>query len=442
MAKTADYTERVSAIHLLRSGHSVAEVAEQVDKSLAWVYKWRSRFFERQHWDDLNDRSRAPKHPTNRIPDEMRQAIRQTRSELEAEAEQPGKLSYIGAKAIRNRLKQKGYRQVPSRASIERIIAGMTHPRAPSAPEVVYPHLHAIQPHQLTQVDIVPHYLPGGPCVSCFNAIDVVSRYPAGAQSLTKRSTDAVQFLLQVFSELGISVYTQMDNEGCFSGGMVHPGVIGKALRLALYVGTEAVFSPFYHPESNGTVERFHQDYTRNTWAKTEMIDLVSVQSYSANFYELYRHSGHHSALDDHSPDEVHWEQPALRLPEDFCLPKEKLPITEGKAHFIRKVRSDQTVSVLNLDWHVPKAKVNQGTWATLQITRQGAKLRIYDAAPDALKRTCLAEHLFPLKEPVQPLRPEFQRPIPVSASWCSLAANLFCSAVRNRVTHWLSTML
>jgi len=56
--------------------------------------------------------------------------------------------------------------------------------------------------------------------------------------------------------------YTQLDNEGCFSGGFTHPGVLGKVLRLWLMVGTELVFSPLRHPESNGCVERFHQDYT------------------------------------------------------------------------------------------------------------------------------------------------------------------------------------
>ncbi len=60
--------------------------------------------------------------------------------------------------------------------------------------------------------------------------------------------------------------------------------------------------------------------------------------------------------------------------------------------------------------WKVPATKPNQGVWATLQFSVQGARLQIYDAAPDAQRRTCLVEYLFPIKEPVQPLRPEFQR--------------------------------
>jgi hypothetical protein len=94
----------------------------------------------------------------------------------------------------------------------------MVRPRqAVRVPEAVYPHLKPTRPHQLVQVDIVPHYLPGGGCVSCFNAIDGVSRYPTGQPSARKGSRDAVTFLWHVWRELGIPDYTQVDNESCFS---------------------------------------------------------------------------------------------------------------------------------------------------------------------------------------------------------------------------------
>jgi hypothetical protein len=36
--------------------------------------------------------------------------------------------------------------------------------------------------------------------------------------------------------------------------------------------------------------------------------------------------------------------------------------------------------------------------WATLKLSVNGATLRIFDAAPDAHQRVCLAEHTFPLR--------------------------------------------
>lgn len=445
MGGSSVYNERVSAIHMLRSGLAVSEVAEQLGKSPAWVYKWRKRYFEQKQWADLQDRSRAPHRFSKQLPKEVRQAVKTARSELEAEAQQPNKLNYIGGYAIRNRLKQKGQQPLPSRASIERILSeeGLTHPRRQQEGKVVYPHLEPTRPHQLVQVDIVPRYLPDqGGCVACFNAIDVVSRYPTGAQSLTKRSQDAIHFLLRVFQESGIPEYVQMDNEGCFSGGSTHPGVIGQAVRLGLYVGTQPVFSAFGLPECNYAVERFHQDYTSNTWDKQDMPDLTHVQENSAPFYDLYRQSGHLSALNGLSPSEVHASQPVLKLNPDFQLPADKLPITEGKVHFIRIVQPDHTIRIANLNWRVLQAEVGAGVWATLELTEQAAKLRVFATAPDADKRKCLVEYRFPIQEPIQPLLPEFQKPVALPNALWSLAIHFFQTAAREILPGWLSTML
>jgi transposase len=414
MSKSEWKAKRTTAIHLLRSGDSPQEVAKEIGCSVSWVYKWQKRF-EEEGWEGMAGHSRAPHQVANRLPERVRRAILQTRSELEAEAETAGsgKLRYVGAGAVQARLKEKGIEPLPGTASIERVLstAGMTRPRKkPTVEKVHYPHLRPTEPHELCQVDIVPHFLKGGQPIACFNGIDVVSRYPAGRQSLTKRSRDAMQSLLDIWQETGIPLYTQLDNEACFSGGFTHPGVLGKTLRLCLYVGTELVFSPVRNPESNGYVERFHQDYDLHVWDDTDLADLADVHSHSHPFYRAYRHSRHHSALQGRSPSELHTRNPKLKLPSGFSLPEGKLPLTEGKAHFIRLVRPQGSVSVLNMDWDVPSTRSGQGVWATLEFTLQKATLRIYDAAPDAPIRTCLAEHPFPLKEKVHPLRPEFHR--------------------------------
>ena len=411
-----EYAIRKTAIHLLRGGKTPTEVAEELNRSRVWVYKWRERFFAQGDWQALQDQSRAPKHAPQKLPEAVRQAIRQARSELEAEAAEPGKLSYIDAQAVSARLRKKPVWPQPSLSSIERELraAGMIHPAKPKESlEVLYPHLHPTRPLQLIQIDIVPHYLPGGPCVACFNAIDVVSHYPTGQQSLTKRSQDAASFLVHVWQEIGIPEFTQVDNEGCFSGGFTHPGVLGKVLRLALLVGTQLIFSPIRHPESNGTIERFHQDYSKNVWDKIELPDLQAVQQHSPGFFTAYRQSEHHSALQGRSPAELHPPAPVSRLPIDLRLP-DPLPLTSGQVHFMRRVDQASQVMILNMDWPVPCVQPDQGVWATIEFRVEGATLRIFDAAPDVLVRTCLAEHPFPLKQEVQPLAQEYQRPVEV----------------------------
>ena len=405
----SEYALRQTAIHLLRSGKAPASVAQELGRSRAWVYKWRQRFFATQDWQALRDRSRAPKRRPTHLSQALRDAIRQARSELDAEALQPGKLAYCGAQAVQARLRTKQIVPLPSLSSIERELraAGMVRAYRAVAPQVTYPHVHPTQPLQLIQVDIVPHYLRGGACVACFNAIDVVSRYPTGQQRLSKRAADAVSFLVHVWQEIGLPTYTQVDNESCFSGGFTHPGVLGQVLRLGLLVGTQLVFSPIRHPQSNGTVERFHQDYSKHVWVKNDLEDLQAVQQHSPAFFTAYRQSAHHSALRGRCPADIHPGAPERKLAKGFCLP-ERLPLSEGQVHFIRSVSAEQQVMLLNLAWDVPRAQPDQGVWATLQFSQPGARLRVYDAAPDVGERRCLVEHPFPLREVVQPLAGTF----------------------------------
>ena len=280
------YDERCRAIHLLRNQEPVSRIAELLNRSESWVYKWRTRF-DQEGWPGLRSRPRTPHHHPTQLSDSIYETIRTVRSELEEEATQPGKLCYVGAGAIRGRLRQKQVTPLPSISSIERELrrSGLVSARKQeSPPPVSYPQLQPTVPHRLVQVDIFPHFLPGGPCISCFNAIDVVSRYPTGRQQVTKRAGDAMIFLLHVWQELGIPTYTQVDNEACFSSGFTHPYVLGKVVRLGLYVGTQLVFWPFYHPKSNAVVERFHQEYDRNFWRKMEIPDQGAHRASATSF--------------------------------------------------------------------------------------------------------------------------------------------------------------
>jgi len=427
MSEQADLEDRKVLIHLLNSGKKPREAAQELGRSRAWAYKWKNRF-DQDGWTGLQAHSRVPQHVPGRTSTEIRQEIVRIRSELEAEAEDKDSLGYIGADAIYGRLLLGGIQSPPAVSTIERILrqAGKTKPRLPQAEkEVMYPHLKPNGVHQLTQVDIVPHYLTGGESIACFNSIDVVSRYPAGKQYASKRSGDAMDFLLRTWRELGFSDYLQMDNESCFSGGYKHPGVIGKVVRLALYVGVQPVFSPFYHPESNAFVERFHQDYLDFVWKKEHLEDLAAVRQRSALFFPNYRNSHHHSALGGRAPLEIHRTVPARKLPFGFSPPN-PLPITAGQVHFLRAADENRNVLILNKVWSAGLGVPDQGVWATLSLKPGGATLRIYNAAPDAQKRRCLAEHPFPLKEPVVPLLPQFDPKQARLPWWQTALASLF----------------
>lgn len=403
MSTTDWAAQRHTAIHLLHSGQTPAAVAEQLGRPLAWVYKWRRRFAE-AGWAGVAERARTPHHSPQRLSHPLREAIVAARSALEGAATQPDALHYIGAGAIAARLRGQGLNP-PSRASIERVLAaaGLTQPRrCPSVAQTHYPHLAVSQPQALCQVDIVPRFLVGGVSVACFNAIDVVSHRPTGWASPTKRAADAVTFLCQVWHTLGIPRYTQVDNEACFSGGVTHVGVLGQVVRLALLVETQLVFSPYRHPQSNGTVERFHQDYVEHVWDSMPLADVEAVNQQGTWFFDAYSTACHQTALGGQSPQAAHGPL-RRRLPTGWQAPAGKLPLTAGVVHFMRQVGADRTIRVLNRAWAVSAARPRQGVWASLSLSVNDTTLRVYDAAPDAATRHCLAAHVFPLTEPIRP---------------------------------------
>ncbi len=398
------FAERKLAVHLLRKGEKVEDVAFELKRSEVWVRKWWKRY-RQEGFRGLQDRSRAPKNHGRKLSKEVVKKVCLARSELEAEKELGIGLKYIGALAVRTRLKKWGVTPLPSKASIERILHKhkLTNKKGKKAKEKVkYPHLQPDQAQELVQVDIVPHYLTGGEKSPCFNAIDVVSRYPTGHAYKQRRAQDACDFLLHVWQEMGVPTYTQVDNEGCFSGGHTHPYVLGKVVRLALTVGTELLFSPFYHPESNCYVERFHQDYDLHVWDDTYLEDHHAVNTQAKHFYQLYRQRLDHSALVGQSPEQIQGKSLRLLSPT-FTDLEHPLPLRTGKAHFLRRVDKQGNIKVLNVEWAVPDFASAKGVWVTLDLQTSAATLFIYDAAPDCANRQQLVSYPFPISDPILP---------------------------------------
>ncbi|PXF61638.1 MAG: hypothetical protein C4B59_03575 [Candidatus Methanogaster sp.] len=62
---------------------------------------------------------------------------------------------------------------------------------------------------------------------------------------------------------------------------------------------------------------------------------------------------------------------PHRKLPEDFKIDANNLPITEGKVHFIRQVKENGTISVLNEDFDADKSLAHEYAWATIDTKRE-----------------------------------------------------------------------
>ena len=67
---------------------------------------------------------------------------------------------------------------------------------------------------------------------------------------------------------------------------------------------------------------------------------------------------------------------PQRRIPEDFEIDANNLPITEGKVHFIRLVSENGTISVLNEAFSVDISLAHEYVWATIDTKHE--QLMVY----------------------------------------------------------------
>ena len=94
-------------------------------------------------------------------------------------------------------------------------------------------------------------------------------------------------------------------------------------------------------------------------------------------------------------------ELPIRRIPENFEIDVNKLPITEGKVHFIRKVKKDDKISVLNEDFDVDESLAYEYVWTTLDTKEE--KLMIYHREEKADEARLVKVHEYRIDEEVKP---------------------------------------
>ena len=113
------------------------------------------------------------------------------------------------------------------------------------------------------------------------------------------------------------------------------------------------------------------KDFEEKLWEREQWRDLEHIRSEAKIF--LMRHNNRQ----DWKYRKTDLETiPHRKLPGDFEIDANNLPITEGKVHFIRQVREDGTISVLNEDFDVGESLAYEYAWATIDTKQE--QLLIY----------------------------------------------------------------
>lgn len=396
---------RREAIRRYLEGETRRAICDDLAGSPSWFSKWWAEY-QRDPLTDFQDHSRTPHHAPTKLPAVVEQAIVNVRQRLEA-----ADCGLIGRATIQQALERLQVQPLPSLGYIQQVLArhGLTHPRGVSSDAAYYPELVAWAPNAIHATDIITRHVHGGEAIQNFHTFDHQTHAVHLSQHVDKRSHTACAHLLGNWRDLGLPAVQQLDNEDAFSGGHTHPRIIGRVVRLCLFVGIEVLFNPEYEAERNYWVEGFHSLWLQAFWSRQEFRNLAHVQHQAPKFAHWYH--------DVYQPPRLHGRTAAqmrrgfqpLRLTSGLQrLIPEPLPITAGRIHFVRKVNTDGAIRLLNEQWSVGRRWVNEYVWATVHTWEQS--LSIWHKANADAPWQLLKTRRYLLPHTRQPVLPEFRR--------------------------------
>jgi transposase len=393
------------AFKLFDQEKSPTAILARIPRSRSWLGKWKQRFAH-EGWEALDSLAKAPHHCPHAYPSEAVKVVVRIRKRF---AKSP--VGYVGAHAIRQELlRHRLLTPVPSVKTIKRWLKAADLIASPAEPdrEAYYPVPHLGDDLVLCACDWTERYFTGGEKVFVFHTIDHRSRALAQTLRANKRTTSTCDHLLEGCSRLGIPDLLQLDNDAAFTGLGRTPGVLGRFVRLALYLGIELLFIPPGEAKRNHVVERVHGTWAESFWNKHHFTSLRDLARQSPKFLDWY-HEYAPQALGGLTVKQAARPRQGKKLGrrQSAQIPEE-VPLTAGRVHFIRKVDAQGEITILQEPWKVSKSLVGQYVWATLD-TGKGA-LSISHRRSTRAQPRLLKQYGYTIDEKVHKLRPEFHR--------------------------------
>ena len=361
--KDSEEKLRQEAIRFYLQEESVSSISKSLNRSRPWIYKWIGRFKSGQS-DWYKEESKAPKNNQKRLAEGVEQSVIQIREHL---SQMP--YSQQGAISIMYELKQLGI-EPPSVASINRILKKhrlLRQSTAKTCKSTEYPaHYYDVQ-----QMDLIgPRYLKGGFKFYIFTIIDK-NNHKAGVYPITDKSAKSITSCVVDFWQTVYQMpdYLQMDNELSFRGSNRHPRGLGLLLRTALSNGVTPIFIPSAEPWRNGIIEKFNHSVEKH-FLSAIYKSLEEMQIKAKDFTAFHNARHRYSSQNNKTPNELVAEIKFwTKLAPSVDL-EEKPRIEEGKLIFIRFIRSDLKLHLLNSAFTVSKSLIYTYVEAVVQIEK------------------------------------------------------------------------
>ncbi len=352
---------RKEAVRRRLAGESPERIADSLGRSRRWVAKWVDRH------DPANASWAAgAKRGSERAP---HRTCAETEALVVAVRERLVAIPWaqVGAEAIAWELEKLGA-QPPPRRTIERIVAraGATRRRRGGRRQpkgVPYPQVAVERPGELHEADLVgPRHLAGGVRFYALNAIDRAS-HRCGIEVVPSISDEQVgDAFVALWARLGLPDRLQLDNGGPF----VAPKGLGLIVRLCLRQGVTPRFIPARERWRNGTVEHFNDTFDKRFFRQERFSSLAHLQERARAFETFHNDNHRYRSSNGCTPAESAGDL-ALRRPRPLADLPAGWPAA-GRVEFVRFIRSDRKLRLLNRAITMPDTLVYEYVTAVLDL--------------------------------------------------------------------------
>jgi transposase InsO family protein len=375
-----ELADRQQAIKLRLAGKAVVEIGRILGRSPDWFHVWWRRY-RALGPNGLFDLTRANAQP-RRIPPEVERSILNIRRRLTSQVHPGTRYSLIGASSILAELQVLHIRPLPSLRTIERVLErnGITTPRVRLAPylsRATYPKPQANTSNQLHEVDGVgPIYLKGNRqryyifvCKDVYDGAVCLRIYRSHKMEVI------LDFLGECWTSLGLPEQVQFDNAREVVGWGPAAKYLSRVLRLCLRFGVEPLLIPPGRPQRNGSVENF------NGWFQPRLFQrhysqLGTLKRELQRLEQTVNTQHVQPRLNGLTPVQHRRRTKLRKLPLNYLIPHDPLPVAAGRITFFRQVTKHGNVHLLSQTFFVGKRL--KGEYVRAALDTQRAYLTVY----------------------------------------------------------------
>jgi len=251
-----------------------------------WVERVHGVRLDRADFEDG-----TPGQAWNRTSAVLEQRILALRAQLRNSV-----LGECGAPMIRATLEARHAKQVPSVATINRVLArhgAQDHAhriRRPPPPKGWYLPALAADQAELDCFDLIEDLkIANGPLISVLTGtslhgglVDAWPLEPASAKAV-------LQCLVERWRNEGLPDYAQFDNDTLFQGAHQFADTVGRVSRLCLGLGVVVVFAPPREPGFQNAIEGFNGLWQAKLWQRHQFEHLTQLRQLSARYISAHR---------------------------------------------------------------------------------------------------------------------------------------------------------